>query len=113
MTAPTPPALPVRPCFGCRVFDDHPRHEIIDPNTGDDALGGPMHMDCCAVQRNCDVCRAVLARAYSLAGGGAIGQDLRDALVQLPPMQVDHHPDDFFTATLTELDEHEVEARRG
>jgi hypothetical protein len=79
-----------RPCMACLVFDDHPRHEIIDPQTGADAHGGPMHMDCCAATRDCDVCKAVLERAYALAGEGAIGSDLRDALVQLPPLQVAH-----------------------
>jgi hypothetical protein len=102
-----------RPCFGCQVFDDHPRHEIADPESGADALGGPMHMDCCVIHRGCDVCKAVLERAYGLAGGGATGGELRSALEQLPPMQITHHPDDFFTATVTELSDDEVAALRG
>lgn len=85
----TAPDNPVRPCFGCQQFDDHPRHEIINLD-GTDAHGGPMHMDCCAALRNCDVCQAVLAEAYGLAGGGATGLDLREALVQLPPTQIQH-----------------------
>lgn len=85
MTAPNPK----RPCFGCMTFDDHPRHEIITLD-GVDAHGGPMHMDCCADLRSCDLCRAQLAAAYQLAGEGAIGDDLRAGLVQLPPLQVQH-----------------------
>jgi hypothetical protein len=92
MTEPTPEVTEplIRFCGGCRQADDHPRHEIIDPNTGADLLGGPMHMDCCAELRNCDVCKYVLARAYATAGHGATGRDLREALVQLPPLQVTH-----------------------
>lgn len=86
MTAPEPL---IRPCGGCQVFDDHPRHEVITFD-GADAHGGPMHMDCCAALRNCDLCRAVLEQAYGTAGRPVIGDDLRAALVQLPPAQVQH-----------------------
>lgn len=80
---------PRRPCNGCETWDDHPRHENID-FTGADVQGGPMHMDCCAALRDCDVCKAVLAMAYPLAGEGATGEDLRAALLELPPLQIMH-----------------------
>lgn len=47
---------PVRPCLGCAAYDDHPRHVVLE-------VGGvelPMHMDCCAMARNCEVCKAQL-----------------------------------------------------
>jgi hypothetical protein len=89
IVAMTAPDNPVRPCYGCNVFDNHPRHEIINFD-GTDAHGGPMHMDCCAALRNCDLCRAVLAEAYGFAGGGATGEDLREGLLRMAPMQVQH-----------------------
>lgn len=72
-----------------------------------------MHMDCCAIKRGCDVCKEVLARAYALAGGGATGEDLREALVLLPALEVRHDSADPFTAELIELDEDEVAVRNG
>jgi hypothetical protein len=95
----------IRPCHGCLVFDDHPRHEIIDINGGD-AHGGPMHMDCCAALRNCDLCREVLARAYGHAGKPVIGDVLRASLVALPPLQVNHAEGDPFN--VLEVTETEV-----
>jgi len=94
---------PIRPCHACRVFDDHPRHEIITI-TGADALGGPMHMDCCAALRNCDLCREVLARAYGHAGRPVIGDALRVSLVALPALQVRHEGDPFTVHAIAEVD---------
>lgn len=107
------PVNPTRPCFGCQTFDDHPRHEIVDSESGADAHDGPMHMDCCAALRNCELCREVLARAYALAGGGAIGEDLREALVQLPALQVDHTESHPFIASVTEIAPEDLEVLRG
>jgi hypothetical protein len=92
-----------RPCHGCEVFDDHPRHEIIDPESGSDALGGPMHMDCCAKKRGCQVCKLQLQRASETStgrvvkSGELIGQKLRNALVELPPIQVVHADGNLFS----------------
>lgn len=88
----------IRPCGGCQVFDDHPRHEIITFD-GADAHGGPMHMDCCAVLRSCDVCRMQLERTHAHVGvqlgtgddpSRLKGAALRAALVELPPVLVEH-----------------------
>lgn len=78
-------AAGVRPCFGCMVFDDHPRHVIAQaPGQPEE----PMHMDCCAEQRGCSVCTVVLQAAGHRLG--VVGDDLRAKLVALPPVQVDH-----------------------
>ncbi|GGM53319.1 hypothetical protein ACFFX1_54960 [Dactylosporangium sucinum] len=80
---------PVRPCFGCQQFDDHPRHEIIGLD-GSDLVGGPMHKDCCAELRGCQVC------AYERQGldPSVIGEAFREHLLALPPAQVVHVPND-------------------
>lgn len=76
-------APPVRPCFGCRVFDDHPRHVVDNGNGTEFAL----HMDCCA-ERGCQVCKIQLQRAEHRPG--VVGDELRSRLEQLPPLQIVH-----------------------
>ncbi|MGI5247779.1 hypothetical protein [Dactylosporangium sp. CA-139066] len=97
---------PVRPCFGCRTFDDHPRHEIVGPD-GSDLVGGPMHMDCCAEIRGCQICAS---RREGLPAH-VIGDEFRDHLLSLPPTEVVHVPNDdpgdplnLTTATVTVLE---------
>jgi hypothetical protein len=91
---------PVRPCFGCQKFDTHPRHEIYGSNE-------PMHKDCCAEQRGCQVC------AYERDGLAptVIGDAFREHLLSLPPVQVVHVDNDddgdplnLTTATVTPLE---------
>jgi hypothetical protein len=77
---------PVRPCYGCGVFDDHPRHVVADPlNPGNEEL---MHMDCCVEKRNCGICREVLAAVDHRPG--VRGEALRQRLVAQPPALVMH-----------------------
>jgi hypothetical protein len=101
---------PRRPCFGCEVFDDHPRHEIVgaagEPLPGD-PTNGPMHMDCCAALRGCVVC----ARAREGLTPDVIGEAFREHVVSLPPLAVEHVPNDddrdphnLTTARLIELE---------
>lgn len=71
---------PVRPCLGCAAYDDHPRHVMID-STGVDL---PMHMDCCAMARNCEVCKAQLATVGGVAKNPK-GDELRAALLKTGP----------------------------
>lgn len=89
----TDPLSPRRPCFGCEVFDDHPRHEIVgasgEPLPGD-AISGPMHMDCCAYLRGCQLCK----RARAGVAPEVIGQAFREHLETLPPVLVEHIPND-------------------
>jgi hypothetical protein len=84
---------PRRPCFGCETFDDHPRHEIVgaqgQPLAGDQ-VNGPMHMDCCAILRGCMVC----ARAREGLRPEVIGEPFREHVMSLPPVQVEHVPND-------------------
>lgn len=80
-------AHPVRPCVACKVFDDHPRHVVVDPlNPGNEEL---MHMDCCRDTRGCGVCAAQLAGA-----DGKTGDDLRIHLESLAAKQVAHEEGD-------------------
>lgn len=98
---------PVRPCWGCMVFDSDPRHEIIDPETGADVAGGPMHVDCCAEKRGCASC------AYQRQGldPSVIGEAFRQHVLSLPPVQIEHVPNDdpndphnLTTAVITPLE---------
>ena len=76
---------------GVPVYDDHPRHVIAVGAAGEtEAL---YHMDCCAA-RGCEVCKLQTSRAYELAGEGAIGNDLRAALVELTPLVIEHESGD-------------------
>ncbi len=75
---------PVRPCFGCRQFDDHPRHELY--GVPDSA----MHMDCCAELRGCGIC----ARARSGLAASVVGEAFREHVLTLPPAEVTHLPND-------------------
>jgi hypothetical protein len=78
---------PTRPCYRCRTWDDHPRHEIVgEPESS-------MHMDCCAEERKCAVCAAQIQRAID-ATGAFHGRALGDTLADLPPVWVDHVPND-------------------
>lgn len=82
-------ANPVRPCFGCSTFDDHPRHEIVGRD-GSDVLGGPMHKDCCAEKRRCRIC----ASEREGLDPSVIGEAFRAHLLSLPPTQVEHVAND-------------------
>jgi hypothetical protein len=91
---------PERPCFGCKVFDDHPRHEIIDPETGSDVAGGPMHMDCCAEKRNCAICKATREGLPA----DLIGEPFREHLLAQPAVEVAHaDASPFSDVTVTEV----------
>lgn len=70
---------PVRVCPICTQTDDHPRHVVSLPDGTDLAI----HMDCCAVGRNCAVCKAQIAEA-----GKAKGESLRKHLLSLPPVDL-------------------------
>jgi hypothetical protein len=76
---------PVRPAPCCAVYDDHPRHVTLDATGAETAL----HMDCCAL-RGCTVCLHQLAGVQP----GTIGDDLREHLLTLPPVLVEHVPND-------------------
>lgn len=97
---------PTRPCFGCNVFDDHPRHEILDATTGSDAIG-PMHLDCCAAKRGCVSC----AGRREGVNASVIGEEFRQHLATLPPEQVTHvrndnadDPQNLTTAVVTTVE---------
>lgn len=90
---------PVRPCWGCETFDSDPRHVIVLDNGTDE----PMHVDCCADKRGCQVC------AGNLAGitPGTTGEALREHLLSLPPQHILHvpngdHADPYDLTTVTE-----------
>lgn len=85
----TGPVENARPCFGCQVFDTHPRHEIINMD-GSDAAGGPMHLDCCADLRNCDLCHIQLERAREHAGEDLHGHELGAVLEYIGPLFLQH-----------------------
>lgn len=94
---------PTRPCYGCQVFDDHPRHIIVTTVGGDEE---PMHMDCCAEKRGCQVC----ADRRAGVDASVVGDEFRQHLLGLNPVQVDHvgnddqaDPHNLTTATVTEV----------
>lgn len=102
------------PCFGCETFDDHPRHDFVgatgEPLPGN-AISGPMHMDCCAALRGCVLC----ARAREGLNPDVIGEPFREHVLSLPPVLVEHVPNDdhsdpfnLTTAVLHELHPTEV-----
>lgn len=64
---------PVSTCLGCSKTDDHPRHQEMLP---DGNMVG-YHLDCCAIVRNCESCRAQLADGPE----GAQGDELRAYLI--------------------------------
>lgn len=68
---------PVRTCLACGGRDDHPRH-VFDVGIGADVT---LHMDCCALTRDCEICKAQLADAPK----GAKGDKLRDYLLKTGP----------------------------
>jgi hypothetical protein len=70
---------PVRTCLGCAQTDDHPRHETATAN----GLVG-YHMDCCAIARDCAICKAQLEGVGGVAGNPK-GQMLRDHLLTTGP----------------------------
>lgn len=66
---------PVRTCPVCTKTDDHPRH-VHD--TGRFTLA--LHMDCCAIAYDCEVCAAQLDGVGGVEGNPK-GDALRDHLV--------------------------------
>lgn len=101
---------PVRPCYGCLVFDDHPRHEIVGAQgqaLPGDEVNGPMHMDCCADKRGCVIC----GRAREGLAPSIVGEAFRTHVLSLPPLAVEHvenddpaDPHNLTTARLVELE---------
>ncbi len=77
---------PVRPCWGCSTFDDHPRHVLVRENGTDEE----MHVDCCAEKRGCGICRSLIADVTP----GTVGDDMRAHLLAQAPAQVIHDPND-------------------
>jgi hypothetical protein len=71
---------PVRICIGCATFDDHPRHNIVNH----DGTDSPMHLDCCAIARNCESCRAQLEGVGGVEGNPK-GEALREHLIATGP----------------------------
>lgn len=70
----------LRTCPVCTQTDDHPRHVWdLGPDMRID-----LHMDCCAITRNCRVCQAQLAGVGG-AGNNPTGDDLRAYLVTTGP----------------------------
>lgn len=70
---------PIRTCPICSGVDDHPRH-VQD-------IGGNEthpHMDCCAVFRNCEVCKAQLEGVGGVKGNPK-GDALRKHLITTGP----------------------------
>lgn len=77
---------PVRPCWGCETFDDHPRHVVVLP----DGTDLPMHVDCCANRRSCASCRQQIADVAP----GTTGEAMREHLLSLTPRQIVHVDND-------------------
>jgi hypothetical protein len=71
---------PIRTCPVCVQTDDHPRH-VTDLN-GEITLA--LHMDCCAIARDCQVCQAQL-HAVGGADGNPKGDKLRAHLLRTGP----------------------------
>jgi hypothetical protein len=71
---------PIRDCVGCGQTDDHPRHVHALP----DGSTANFHMDCCAIIRRCEVCKAQLDGVGGVEGNPK-GQSLRDHLVTTGP----------------------------
>lgn len=71
---------PIRKCPICFGVDDHPRHVHALP----DGTDLPLHMDCCAASRNCDVCHAQLEGVGGVEGNPK-GDLLREHLVTTGP----------------------------
>lgn len=78
----------MRPCFGCKVFDEGPRHTVADEVTGETL--GEMHLDCCAEHNGCQLCQVQLQRARAHAGEDLKDEALGALLESLPPLQVEH-----------------------
>ena len=96
---------PVRPCIGCGQTDDHPRHVLV---VGDADV--PWHMDCHVITTGCALCQHQLAGVGGVDGNPK-GDALRDHLVGLPPLQVEHvandddsDPHNLTTAVITPLE---------
>lgn len=71
---------PVRTCLGCAASDDHPRHVFATP----DGAAVSYHMDCCAIARNCEVCKAQLETVGGVEKNPK-GDKLRGALLKTGP----------------------------
>jgi hypothetical protein len=67
-------------CLGCSQVDDHPRHTVVGPDGAE--LG--MHMDCCVIARNCELCRAQLEGVGGVDGNPK-GELLREHLITTGP----------------------------
>lgn len=66
---------PVRQCLYCLGTDDHPRHSSLVGETWIDP-----HLDCCAVARNCEHCKAQLEGVGGVEGNPK-GEELRAHLM--------------------------------
>ncbi len=71
---------PVRVCVGCGGQDDHPRHVHTLP----DGTTFSLHMDCCAISKNCEICQAQLAGIGGIAKNPK-GDKLREYLLGTGP----------------------------
>lgn len=71
---------PVRNCVGCGGTDDHPRHVHALP----DGTAFYLHMDCCAISKDCEVCKAQLEGVGGVEGNPK-GDALRKHLVTTGP----------------------------
>jgi len=78
---------PVRPCWECKVFDDHPRHVVVQPDQSEVTL----HMDCCA-NRGCQICAVVLSMVDHEPGitGDALRRRLEHQSAKTPNIRVEH-----------------------
>lgn len=79
---------PVRGCIGCGRRDNHPRHVVV---VGDAEV--PWHMDCHVIAAGCAVCEHQLAGVGGIDGNPK-GDALREHLLSLPPVQVEHVAND-------------------
>ncbi|GAA2346911.1 hypothetical protein [Dactylosporangium salmoneum] len=96
-------ANPVRNCVGCGQRDDAPRHVMV---VGDTYV--PWHLDCHVIAAACSVCEHQLAGVGGVDGNPK-GDALREHLISLPPVEVEHVPNgddsdlyDLTTAVITE-----------
>jgi hypothetical protein len=77
-----------RPAPCCKAWDTDPRHVILYPDGTDVAY----HLDCCADQNNCDLCKAQIA-----GWDGQTGEGMRRHLLSLAPKLVNHGGADVHT----------------
>lgn len=65
----------LRTCVGCSQTDDHPRHDEI-LQLAPELIVASWHKDCCAIIKNCELCRTETAGA-----DGKTGDDMRAHVV--------------------------------